>query len=81
MYVGPICPKFYTQIHLGPEIVNVFVFFERALNDMDFKKKFGVKGAWDGIVWGREGEGKGEEGLLNFHIIFQKTWAEPGNPS
>ena len=35
----------------------------------------------DGIGWGGEGEGRGGEGLLNFHFIFQKTWAEPGKPS
>ena len=28
----------------------------------------------------RGGKGRGE-GFLNFHFIFQKTWAEPGNPS
>ena len=28
----------------------------------------------------RGGKGRGE-GLLNFHLIYQKTWAEPGNPS
>ena len=27
---------------------------------------------------GREGEGRV---LLNFHFIFQKAWAEPGNPT
>ena len=45
----------------------------------------------DGIVCEARGKGKGgegqgrvgrgEEGLLNFDLIFQKTWAEPGNPS
>ena len=36
---------------------------------------------------GGEGRGKGEEvrgwrrGLLNFHLIFQKILAEPGNLS
>ena len=25
--------------------------------------------------------GWGGAGLLNFHLIFQKTWAEPGNES
>ena len=30
---------------------------------------------------GRGGAGRGGEGLLNFHLIFNKTWAEPGNPS
>ena len=23
---------------------------------------------------------QGGAGLLNFHLIFQKTWAEPGTP-
>ena len=41
---------------------------------------------WDGLEWvGMEGEGMGGkgregEGLLNFPLIFQKTWTEPGNP-
>ena len=30
---------------------------------------------------GREGAVWGGKGLLNFHLIYQKTWAEPGNPS
>ena len=30
---------------------------------------------------GEGSEGRGGEGLLNFHLIFQKSWAEPGNPS
>ena len=25
-------------------------------------------------------EGQGGEVLLYFYLIFQKTWAEPGNP-
>ena len=28
----------------------------------------------------REWEGMGGKGLLNFHLIFKETWAEPGNP-
>ena len=33
------------------------------------------------IGCGGKGEGRGgeEDGLLNLHLIFQKTWAEPGN--
>ena len=53
-----------------------------------FKTFFLVEGAWYGIGWGGKGKGgewsKGEgsgEGLVNFHLIFQKTWSEPGNPS
>ena len=33
---------------------------------------------WDWVGRGRRG---GWDGLLNFHFNFQKTWAEPGNPS
>ena len=44
---------------------------------------------WDGRGWemrGWEGKGmggneRGGEGLLNFHFSFNKTWAEPGDPS
>ena len=74
---GPIRPLFCTQIHLGPEI---FLFF--------YWSGFwiGVGGEGEGsAVEGREGGrgrvGRGGKGLLNFHLIFQKTWAEPGNPS
>ena len=36
----------------------------------------------EGLGWERRGgNGMEGEGLLNFPIIFQKTWAEPGNPS
>ena len=30
---------------------------------------------------GQGGRGRGGEGFIIFHLIFQKTWAEPGNPS
>ena len=47
---------------------------------------------WDGmggkgLGWeemreeGTRGDGRGPEGLLKFHFIFQKTWAVPGNPT
>ena len=47
---------------------------------------FGVKGAWDGMVGegrdrGRGWDGMEGDGFLNFHLIFQKNWSEPGNPS
>ena len=32
---------------------------------------------WEG--WGRKGRGR--DGLLKFHLIFQKSRAEPGDPS
>ena len=79
---GPICPKFCTQIHLGPEMFIFVCFFD------GFKKKmlnifFGVEGALDGIGWdekgrrgggdrmvgkGREGEGRGVVVKLLFHF-------------
>ena len=38
---------------------------------------------WEGSGWEWRGRKAGWAGtlLLNFHLIFQKTWAEPGNPS
>ena len=42
---------------------------------------------WDGrggegrVGEGSRMEGRGWVGLLNFHSIFQKTWAGPVNPS
>ena len=41
----------------------------------------GNERGWEGRGWeGRGRVGQGGEGLLNY-LIFQKTWAEPGNPS
>ena len=54
---GPFCSKFCEHINLGPQI-----FFELALDDLDFRKKFGVEGAWDEIGWGGEGEEWGGAG-------------------
>ena len=34
-----------------------------------------------GLDGEKEERGMEGEGMLNFHFIFQKTWAEPGNPS
>ena len=45
------------------------------MDDIDLKK-IGVEGACVGRGRGRDGSGGA--GLLNFHLIFQKTWAEPG---
>ena len=83
---GPICPKFCTQILLGPEIyflsgLKLFIiniFWSGGGLEWDWVRRGG-----EGRVRGREvrgGKGRGE-GLLNFHLNFQKTWAEPGNPS
>ena len=54
---------------------------------MDLKKILDRRGlgmGLDGEGEGKGGEGRGRgrggEGLLNFHLIYQKTWAEPGNP-
>ena len=47
---------------------------------MGFAYEFKQKLEWRRLGMGLGGEGEGE-GLLNFHFIFQKTWAEPGNPS
>ena len=36
---------------------------------------------WDGRGGDEMGGRKGRKELLNFHFIFQQTWAEPSNPS
>ena len=50
-------------------------FFEHDLDAMD------LKNIWSGGVLGWDWVGRGREGLLNSHLIFQKTLAEPGNSS
>ena len=70
---GQICTRFCTQIHLGPEVFFIIFLLERTLDEI------GWEGEGEGE--GRGGEGRGGKGLLNFHFIFQKTWAEPGIPS
>ena len=72
------------------------VFSLQVLECIQFLVSRYVKGRGEGMGWdGREGEGmevkwrrgvgKGGagqegEGLVNFHLTFQKTWAEPDNP-
>ena len=91
---GPIGPKFSTQIILGPEMVfpifvlNFFILNKYKIFCLFFFIYYFI-GAGFGLDWvgrrweemGVEGRGRGNEGLLNFHLIFPKTWAEPGNPS
>ena len=74
-----ICPQ---------KMDNLFIlnFFLSRLWMIWIFKKFGSGGCvgWDWVGSGGEREGSGGRLVvkqLKFHLIFQKTWAEPGNPS
>ena len=42
----------------------------------------GIGGNGKGVEWTGGGRARwGRAGLLNFHLIVQKNWAEPGYPS
>ena len=67
---GPICPKFCTQIHLGPEILkflNIFLFGMGLGGEGTGKGRAGEERGWE---WDRMGwDGRGGIVKLSFHFL------------